>query len=78
MTDEKIARINALAKKSKTEGLTEAEKQEQAALRQEYRDSVRKSLAGQLEHTYIIDETGKHKAEEYFEEKKAEAQEHQS
>ena len=78
MTDEKIARINALAKKSKTEGLTEAEKQEQAALRQEYRDSVRKSLAGQLEHTYIIDETGKHKAEEYFEEKKAEAKKHQS
>ena len=31
MTDEKIARINALAKKSKTEGLTEAEKQEQQA-----------------------------------------------
>ena len=78
MTDEKIARINALAKKSKTEGLTEAEKQEQAALRQEYRDSVLKSLAGQLEHTYIIDETGKHKAEEYFEEKKAEAKKHQS
>ena len=31
MTDEKIARINALAKKSKTEGLTEAEKQEKVA-----------------------------------------------
>ena len=36
MTEEKIARINALAKKSKTAGLTEAEKAEQQALRQEY------------------------------------------
>ena len=32
MTEEKIARINALAKKSKTTGLTEAEKAEQQAL----------------------------------------------
>ena len=36
MTEEKIARINALAKKSKTTGLTKAEKAEQQALRQEY------------------------------------------
>ena len=35
MTEEKIARINALAKKSKTAGLTEAEKAEQQALRQD-------------------------------------------
>ena len=35
MTEEKIARINALAKKSKTTGLTETEKAEQQALRQE-------------------------------------------
>ena len=76
-TQEKMDRISAQYRKSKAEVLTEAEKQEQAALRQEYRDSVRKSLAGQLEHTYIIDETGKHKAEEYFEEKKAEAKKHQ-
>ena len=34
MTQEKIARINELAKKSKTTGLTEAEKAEQQALRQ--------------------------------------------
>ena len=33
MTQEKIARINELAKKSKTTGLTEAEKAEQQALR---------------------------------------------
>ena len=36
MTQEKIARINELAKKSKTTGLTEAEKAEQQALRREY------------------------------------------
>ena len=36
MTKEKIARINELAHKSKTVGLTEAEKTEQQALRKEY------------------------------------------
>ena len=66
MTQEKMNRISELYRKSQAEGLTQAEKLEQAALRQEYRDSVRRSLAGQLEHTYIVDETGKHKAGEYF------------
>ena len=66
MTQEKMNRISELYRKSQAEGLTQAEKQEQATLRQEYRDSVRRSLAGQLEHTYIVDETGKHKAGEYF------------
>ena len=45
ITDEKIARINALAQKSRTpEGLTEAEKAEQAVLRREYVDAVKASL----------------------------------
>ena len=35
MTQEKIARINELAHKSKTTGLTDAEKAEQQTLRQE-------------------------------------------
>lgn len=49
MTDEKIKRINELARKSKTsEGLTEEEKSEQAKLRQEYRDSFVKNLSAQL------------------------------
>ena len=44
MTQEKIARINELAKKSKTTGLTDAEKAEQQTLRQEYLADVKASL----------------------------------
>lgn len=58
MTNEKIARINELAKKSKTTGLTEAEKTEQQALRQEYLASVRASLRAQLDHTSIKEPDG--------------------
>lgn len=58
MTEEKIKRINELAHKSKTVGLTEDEKLEQAVLRREYIDSFKASLVGQLENTYIIDEKG--------------------
>ena len=54
MEKQKIDRINALAKKSKTpEGLTEAEKAEQAALRAEYVAEFRASFTGQLENTVI-------------------------
>lgn len=59
MTNEKIARINELARKSKTPaGLTEAEKAEQQALRQEYVADVRASLRSQLEHTSIQEPDG--------------------
>lgn len=58
VTKEQIARINQLARKSKAEGLTPAETQEQAQLRRLYIDSVKASLVGQLEHTYIVDEKG--------------------
>ncbi len=62
MTKEKIARINELARKSKTaEGLTEAEKEEQAKLRREYIDSYKANLVGQLDNTYIVDEKGNKK-----------------
>jgi uncharacterized protein YnzC (UPF0291/DUF896 family) len=61
ISDEKIARINALSKKSKTpEGLTEAEKAEQAALRREYVDAVKASLQNQLDHTTVVDVHGNH------------------
>lgn len=59
ITDEKVARINELARKSRTpEGLTEAEKAEQAALRREYVEAVKASLQGQLDHTTIIQPDG--------------------
>ena len=54
MTEEKINRINELARKQKTEGLTEAETVEQAILRREYIDSFRKSLEAQLDNTTIV------------------------
>ena len=58
MTKEKIARINELAHKSKTIGLTDAEKAEQQALRKEYLDDMKASLRAQLEHTSIQEPDG--------------------
>lgn len=45
----RIARINELARQARERSLTEAEKQEQQALRQEYLAAVRTNLASQLE-----------------------------
>lgn len=61
MTQEKINRINELARKSKSVGLTEEEKQEQAVLRREYIDSVKASLVSNLDNTYLVDERGNKK-----------------
>ena len=59
MEQKKIERINELAKKAKTpEGLTKEEKAEQAILRQEYINSYKASLIGQLENTYIVEPDG--------------------
>lgn len=58
MTKEQIDRINALARKAKAEGLTEAEKEEQAVLRRAYIDSVVGNLKGQLDNTVLVDEKG--------------------
>ena len=59
ITDEKVARINALARKSRTpEGLTEEEKAEQAALRREYVDAVKQSLEGHLGNIVVLEPDG--------------------
>lgn len=62
MKQEKIDRINFLARKSRTpEGLTQEEKDEQQILRREYIDSFKMSLTSQLDNTYIVDENGNKK-----------------
>ena len=59
MTQDKIDRINELARKSRTEeGLTDEEKQEQQTLRSEYVNSIKRNLSLQLESTVIVDEKG--------------------
>ena len=58
MTDEKIQRINALAKKAKAEGPTDEEKREQQALREEYVADFRRSLKAQLDNTVVINPDG--------------------
>lgn len=56
--DEVIARINELAKKAKAEGLTPDEQTERDKLRRIYIDSVKASLVGHLENTYIVGPDG--------------------
>ena len=58
ITEEQIQRINELARKSRGEGLTEEEKQEQAILRRLYIDAVKASLEVHLENTYIKEPDG--------------------
>ncbi|MFY9198903.1 MAG: DUF896 domain-containing protein [Acutalibacteraceae bacterium] len=58
MEQSKLDRINELARKSKGQGLTESEKEEQAQLRREYVQAYKNSLVAQLENTYIVDEQG--------------------
>lgn len=58
METERLKRINELAHKQKAEVLTQAEKEEQAKLRQEYLKAFKKNLTAQLDNTYIVDENG--------------------
>ena len=54
MTQEKIARINALAKKKRETGLSDAELAEQQGLYKEYLAEIRASFTGTLENTVIV------------------------
>ena len=55
MTKEKIDRINELARKQRTIGLTLEEKAEQQSLRDEYRRGVINNLKSQLDNIEIVD-----------------------
>ena len=58
MDQKGIDRINELARKAKTVGLTEEEAQERAVLRRAYIDSVVGNLKGHLDNTYFVDHQG--------------------
>ena len=58
MDPKKIDRINELAKKKKTEGLTPEEKVEQAKLREEYIEGYRRTVRHHIEGIKIVDEEG--------------------
>lgn len=58
LSAEKIARINELSKKSKLQGLTDDEKQEQMNLRQEYLKAFRSSMKNTVETVRVFDPEG--------------------
>lgn len=58
MEKKDIERINELARKKKSTGLTLAEETEQQRLRRQYLDEWKASLQAQLDNTYIIGPDG--------------------
>ena len=58
MKQKRLDRINELARKQKTVGLTDAEKAEQKKLREEYLADFRKTLRGQLENISFVEADG--------------------
>ena len=58
LSKEKIARINELANKKKTEGLSEKEQAEQHALRQEYLSAFRGGMKHHIEGMKVVDPKG--------------------
>ncbi len=58
MDQEKIDRINELYRRQKAGTLTAREKKEQAKLRAEYIDAIKKNLSSTLENTSVMEEDG--------------------
>ena len=58
MKQERIDRINELARKAKSEGLTPEETAERDELRNEYIEAYRASLRSQLESIRVVDDKG--------------------
>lgn len=55
MEQAKIDRINELARKNKTIGLTEGEKAERAVLRKEYLNAIRENFRKTLDSISFVD-----------------------
>lgn len=64
LSKEKIDRINLLARKSKSEGLSPEEKKEQQVLRTEYLAKFREQFKAQLDCIEFVDDEGVEKNKE--------------
>lgn len=58
MSKTRLERINELARKAKTEGLTPEEMAERDVLRKEYVAAVLGNVRAQLDNTYVVDQEG--------------------
>ena len=58
MSKTRLERINELARKAKTEGLTPEEIAERDVLRREYVNAVLGNVRSQLDNTYVVDQDG--------------------
>ena len=58
LNPKKIERINELARKKKTVGLTQVEQDEQLLLRQEYLEAFRGGMRNHIEGLKVVDEDG--------------------
>lgn len=58
MDQKTIDRINELVRKSKAEGLTTAERDEQQRLRKEYIEAIRGNLKAQLDNIDVVNPDG--------------------
>lgn len=58
MDSQKIERINELYRRSKAEGLNEAEKKEQQLLRREYIEAIKGNLLAQLNNIDVEEKDG--------------------
>ncbi|WP_017727427.1 DUF896 domain-containing protein [Halalkalibacterium ligniniphilum] len=58
LSKDKLARINELAKRAKTTGLTKEEHSEQQMLRKQYIQQFRQSFENQLHSVTVVDQNG--------------------
>lgn len=58
LSQDKLDRINVLARKKRAEGLTDEEEKEQKGLREEYIEAFRSGMRNSIEGMKIVDEEG--------------------
>lgn len=58
LSQDKLDRINVLARKQRAEGLTDDEKEEQSELREQYVKAFRSGMRNSIEGMKVVDEEG--------------------